>query len=62
MEKPGGLLHHHQMAVSRQFGKMQTTKSVKWHMVNTTDNPGPDQHSPLDRLTPTQGKKKKKPE
>jgi hypothetical protein len=24
-----------------------------------TDNPGPDQHSPLDRLTPNQGKKKK---
>jgi hypothetical protein len=24
-----------------------------------TDNPGPDQHSPLDRPTPTQGKKKK---
>jgi hypothetical protein len=23
-----------------------------------TDNPGPDQHSPLDRPTPTQGKKK----
>jgi hypothetical protein len=22
-----------------------------------TDNPGPDQHSPLDRLTPTQGKR-----
>jgi hypothetical protein len=25
-----------------------------------TDNPGPDQHSLLDRPTPTQGKKKKK--
>jgi hypothetical protein len=25
----------------------------------TTDNPGPDQYSPMDRLTPTQGKKKK---
>jgi hypothetical protein len=25
-----------------------------------TDNPGPDQHSPLDRPTPTQGKKRKK--
>jgi hypothetical protein len=25
-----------------------------------TDNPGPDQHSPLDRPTPTQGKKKKR--
>jgi hypothetical protein len=24
-----------------------------------TDNPGPDQHSPLDRPTPTQGKKEK---
>jgi hypothetical protein len=24
-----------------------------------TDNPGPDQYSPLDRPTPTQGKKKK---
>jgi hypothetical protein len=23
------------------------------------DNPGPDQHSPLDRPTPTQGKKEK---
>jgi hypothetical protein len=23
-----------------------------------TDNPGPDQHSPLDRLTSTQGKKR----
>jgi hypothetical protein len=24
-----------------------------------TENPGPDQHKPLDRLTPTQGKKEK---
>jgi hypothetical protein len=24
----------------------------------STDNPGPDQHSPLDRPTPTQGKKR----
>jgi hypothetical protein len=27
-----------------------------------TDNPGPDQHSPLDRLTPTQEKKREKNE
>jgi hypothetical protein len=26
-----------------------------------TNNPGPYQHSPLDRLTPTQRKKRKKP-
>jgi hypothetical protein len=29
-------------------------------MVNPTDNPGPDHHIPLLRLTPTQGKKRKK--
>jgi hypothetical protein len=27
-----------------------------------TDNPGPDQHSPLDRPTPHPGKKEKKTE
>jgi hypothetical protein len=27
-----------------------------------TENPGPDQHSPMDRPKPTQGKKEKKTE
>jgi hypothetical protein len=32
---------------------MQTTRWAKQHGT-PTNNPGPDQHSPLDRPTPTQ--------
>jgi hypothetical protein len=45
-------------------GSTQTAWEDADHKVSATvhdpptDNPGPDQHSPLDRPTPTQGKKR----
>jgi hypothetical protein len=37
------------------------SSQTAWEKQTTpTNNPGPDQHSPLERLTPTQEKKEKK--
>jgi hypothetical protein len=48
-------------AARRQLLPAQETQTTRWACGTPTNNPGPDQHSPLDRLTLTQGKKRKKP-
>jgi hypothetical protein len=45
--------------VARTQMAWEDTEKVSFLVHGTsTDNPGPDQHSPLDRPTPTQGKKR----
>jgi hypothetical protein len=50
MEKPGGLLHH-QMLVPNLLGRSRPPGEL-----NSTNNPGTNLHSPLDKLTQAQGK------
>jgi hypothetical protein len=46
-----------QSPAPRRLGKTQT-RWASWYRGTPTDKPGPEQHSPLDRLTSTRGKKR----
>jgi hypothetical protein len=56
MEKPGGPPGR-QSPAPRRLGKTRT-RWTSWYRGTPTDKPGPEQHSPLDRPTPIQGKKR----